>query len=304
MDSLARTEVRRPQVIADFESVTARRSLGALRSLVVHVDAGAHAGTRLRIARSLAQRHGARMTAVYAATSAAAQLPISIESAAIGPAYTFLADVDRARRDDARARFDAVCAEPGAAIDWQEESSLAVFRGFARRSLHADLLVLGQDDPGAPDVGVPADFVESVIIQSGTPALVLPYIPVRAALGTRVLVAWKETAASARALRAALPMLQLATEVRVVSWHHDGDDEPDLNAVASYLSSHGIASRVQNAPANDTEIGDRLLSTAADVSADLLVMGCYGHSRARELVLGGVTRTLLRSMTLPVLMAH
>ena len=303
MDTRTKTDATRSPAIADVKPPTALRSLGALRSLVVHFDAGPRAEARLRVARSLAQRHDATVTAVYAATPAAAQLPISIEGAAIGPAYTFLAELDRQRRDDALARFQAVRAEPGAPVEWQEEGGVTLFRSFARRALHADLLVLGQHEPRAADVGVPADFVESIVIQSGTPALVVPYIPVRKTIGTRVVVAWKETAASARALRAALPMLQLANEVHVVSWREEGDDT-DPNAVASYLSRHGVDSRVHDWPEKGGAIGDRLLSLASDVSADLLVMGCYGHSRARELVLGGVTRTLLRSMTLPVLMAH
>jgi nucleotide-binding universal stress UspA family protein len=304
MDTLARTEARRSQAIEDVGPGTGLRSLGSLRSILVHLDAGTHAQTRLRIARSLAQRHDAAVTAVYAAIPAAAQLPISIEGAAIGPAYALLEDVDRARRDAALARFETVRAEPGASLAWREEGGVSPFWSFARSGLYADLLVVGQHEPGAPDFGVPADFVESVIIQSGTPALVLPYIPVQPTFGTRALVAWKETAASARALRAALPLLQLASEVHVVSWYEDSDDETDLQHVASYLSRHGIGSRIHRSQANRVEVGDRLLSKAADVSADLLVMGCYGHSRARELVLGGATRTILRSMTLPVLMAH
>ena len=290
---------------AGSKAASARGSLaGALQSLVVHADAGPHAEMRLRIARSLAQRHDAAMTAVYAATPAAAQLPVTIESAAIGPLYTLLADVDRARREDAKARFEAIRAAAGAPMAWEGAEGLAPFRSFARRALLADLLVLGQHDGGAPDVGVPADFVESVLMQSGTPALVVPYVPVQSTLGTCALIAWKETAASARALRAALPLLEFANEVHVASWHGDDEDETDPDAVAAFLGRHGIASRVRRAPAKGDEVGDRLLSLAAEVSADLLVMGCYGHSRARELVLGGATRTVLRSMTLPVLMAH
>jgi nucleotide-binding universal stress UspA family protein len=305
MQTLARPAARRSQLAVETEATTARRSLvGALRSLVVHVDAGPHTEARLRIARSLAQRHGAAVTAVYATTPAAARIPMTMESAAIAPLYTLLADMDRARRDDAMARFAAVRAAPGALLSWEEASGFAPFLGFARRALLADLLVLGQHDPGAQDVGVPADFVESVLIQSGTPALVLPYVAVQPTIGTCALVAWKETAASARALRAALPVLQFASEVHLVSWSDGDDDGADPNPAAAFLSRHGIPSRVRRSPAKSDEVGERLLSMAAEVSADLVVMGCHGHSRARELVLGGVTRTVLRSMTLPVLMAH
>jgi nucleotide-binding universal stress UspA family protein len=296
MDTLARTDAKRSPM------ASAART-GALQALVVHVDAGPHAEARLRFAGALAQRHDAAVTAVYAAASAA-QLPISIEGAAIGPVYELLADVDRTRREEAMARFEAVRAASLAPLAWEEANGAAPFWAFSRRALCADLLVLGQHDPAAADVGVPADFVESVLIQSGTPALVLPYVPVRSTFGNCALVSWKESAASARALRAALPMLQHASEVHLVSWVQDGEDASEPNAVAEFLRRHGIASRVHCSTAKSDEVGDLVLSKAADVSADLLVMGCYGHSRARELVLGGVTRTVLHTMTLPVLMAH
>jgi nucleotide-binding universal stress UspA family protein len=304
MDTLARAEARRSPAIADVAAGTELLSLGALRSLVVHMDAGPQAETRLRVARSLAQRYEAAVTAIYTATSAARRLPITLESAAIGRVYTWLAEVDRARREEAMARYETVRAMPGAPLAWEEASGAVPFWSLARRALLADLLVLGQHEPGARDVGVPADFVESVLIQSGTPALVLPYVSAQSTLGTCALVAWKANAASARALRAALPMLQFANEVHVVSWDAGSEDESEPDAAASFLRRHGIASRVHRAKANDVEVGERLLSKAADVDADLLVMGCYGRSRARELVLGGVTRTVLRSMTLPVLMTH
>jgi nucleotide-binding universal stress UspA family protein len=302
MDTLGKMDAKSSQITAG--AAAARGSLaGALQSLVVHVDAGPYAEARLRIAHSVAQRHDAAVTAVYAAIPAAGRLPITIEGAAIGPVYTLLADIDRTRREDARARFEVVRAASSAPLAWEEASDTAPLWSFARRALVADLMVLGQHDSGAPDVGVPADFVESVVIQSGTPALVLPYAPAPSTLGTCALVAWKESAASARALRAALPMLQFANEVHVVCWQ-EGDDESEPNAVAAFLRRHGIACRTHRSKAKSLDVGEMLLSKAADVSADLLVMGCYGHSRARELVLGGVTRTVLRSTPLPVLMSH
>jgi nucleotide-binding universal stress UspA family protein len=117
-------------------------------------------------------------------------------------------------------------------------------------------------------------------------------------LGRDVLVAWKPTPEAARAVQAALPLLHAARQVHVAAW---GDDPREIERL---LLLHGIDARYHREPAADAHVGELLLSRAADLSADLLVMGCYGHSRTRELVLGGASRRVLQSMTLPVLMCH
>ena len=142
-------------------------------------------------------------------------------------------------------------------------------------------------------------------MMSGKPALVLPYIGAPKALGDTVLIAWKPTREAARAVAAALPMLQSAKAVHVVSW---GDDESLVSGekldLTTYLKLRGVQTTWHKQGQAPNDLGEMLLSFAFDIQADLLVMGCYGHSRAREWMLGGVTRTLMDSMTLPVLMAH
>ena len=275
-----------------------------LQSLLVHVDAGPHAEARIRVARSLADRSGASVTACYAATPLIARMSIGIDGMTAASVFGQLDEIDRSRRNLALARIEQLRTEPGAPLEWQEARGMEPIRSLARRALYADLLVLGQHDPSIEDCGIPADFVESVVIQSGIPALVVPYIRAQQTVGTRVLVAWKETASTARALRAALPLLDRAEEVHVVSWGAEEDSGVGPGAVTAFLQQHGIESRLNFSAEQPSQVGERLLSMAADVSADLLVMGCYGHSRARELVLGGATRSILASMTLPVLMAH
>ena len=204
----------------------------------------------------------------------------------------------------------SVAAKRLAHIEWAEtvgEPSAL----FARQALGADLL-LAQHDPGSAatgrDVraGVSADFAESVLLASGKPVLLLPTIFKPAPIGRVVLVAWKARRESARALSAALPFLQSAERVILALWADPGDGEdaatgPDIELA---LRRHGVNVIVQREVAPTREVGELLLSKAADLGADLLVMGCYGHGRAREWVLGGASRTVLQSMTVPVLMAH
>lgn len=159
--------------------------------------------------------------------------------------------------------------------------------------------MLGQFDRSDPGASiVPSDFVESVIVGSGRPAIVVPFAGDFKTLGSTVLVAWKPTPEAARAVQAALPLLRSARQVHVAGW---GDDPREIERL---LLLHGVDARFHREAEADAHVGELLLSYSADLSADLLVMGCYGHSRTRELVLGGATRQVMQSMTLPVLMSH
>ena len=127
-----------------------------------------------------------------------------------------------------------------------------------------------------------------------------------AAVGQTVVIAWKPTREAARAVSAAVPLLQRARRVHVMAW---GEDEEQVTGARldldGYLKLRGVEPVWHREGGEEpADLGDLLLSRAFDLEADLLVMGCYGHSRAREWVLGGTSRTVLRSMTLPVLMAH
>ncbi len=253
----------------------------------------------------MAERHGASLTALYAVTSAFVALPFAMaESAAAGQ---MLADLDRGRRSQARQYFDQTLGTPGPAVTWEDMQAEPVILGSAQRALNADLLVLGQheiDPAHAHDV--PPEFVQSLLIDSGKPAIVVPHTWDASPVGDRVLVGWNATRESARALAAALPLLQHAQQVDVAVWQDDvGRGTQDIRAqLVAYLQAHGVAATLHWYGAAPGNLGDPLLTLAADLSSDLLVMGCYGHSRAREIILGGTSSTVLRNMTLPVLMAH
>ncbi|MDI1339414.1 universal stress protein [Polaromonas sp.] len=275
-----------------------------LTQLLVHLDALPQAAQRLDAACRIGQAHGAAVTGLYAVTPSFVALPFAPE---VGPGVAAaLREIDDELRARARAAFDCVQAKPGMQAAWAEVGDDPIMGVFAQQALYADLLVLGQHDPAStPATGVPADFAESVMVASGKPALILPYIGVPASIGDTMVLAWKPTREAARAVSAALPLLQRARRVHVLSWS-DADEAVsgqrlDLD---SYLKLHGVDATWHRETGAPELLGELLLSRAFDLEADLLVMGCYGHSRAREWVLGGTSRTVLRSMTLPVLMAH
>lgn len=275
------------------------------QQVLVHVDANTRSRQRLQIANTLATQHGAALQAMYAATSSAVAMtypdPVSADLVAR------MVQEDVQRRARCRAMFDAVAVSTGMRASWSEAGQAPLADNFAQQALFADLLLLGQNDPSADaQHEVPPDFVESVLAASGKPGLIIPYVGDFDHVGETVVIAWKDSREAARAVGAALPLLQRAQKVHVLAW---GQPAPPIGGngldLDSYLRRHGVQARWhREGVAESDTLGDQLLSRACDLGAELLVMGCYGHSRMREWMLGGTSRTVLRSMTLPVLMAH
>jgi nucleotide-binding universal stress UspA family protein len=279
--------------------------MDSLASILVHVDGGRHSLQRLQWARGLAAQHAAQARALFAVSPRFLPLPLP-EGGAIPP-EPLLDEIEPKHREQAKASFARASGGSGWPMQWRELDGEAPIAGFARQALTHDLLVLGQHDgtdPSARDV--PADFVPSVLIESGRPAIVLPKAsPHTFEEFSNVLLAWWPTRECAAALVAALPMLQRAQEVHLVSCADEAHPAVRMHEeVIEHLRNHGVESVRRHRSTDAHDPGAALLALAGGIGADLLVMGCYGHSRARELVLGGATRTVLRDLDLPVLMSH
>lgn len=276
-----------------------------MRSILVHLDASAACAVRLHVARQLAEQHGASVTALFAVAPGSSGLPTSFSAAAIAGAVQSI-DIDG--RHHARASLERAVALGGPPVAWQESAAEAPLRALSRQALLADLLVLGKRDPGGPHAEqLPPDFAESVVIDSGKPALVVPDNAPVTQVGRIITIAWKPSRESARAVAAALPLLQRAQAVHVLMWQDKQEAKPaahHLGQLAVFLLRHGVAVQTHALGAAPSRIGDAILGEARRHGADLLVMGCYGRSRARELLLGGASRSVLQAMPLPVLMAH
>lgn len=277
----------------------------SLAQLLVHLDASPQVAKRLMAARQIAQATGAAVTALYAVTPNFVELPFVPE---LGPGVAAdLREIDDALRAGTRTAYEKSLNEAGVPVAWAEVCDEPVIALFAEQALYADLLVMGQHDPvSIPSSGVSADFVESVLVASGKPALVLPYAGrLPAVIGETAVIAWKPSREAALAVSAAMPLLQRARQVHVLAWESAQSSANDsLLSLAGYLKLHGVTPVWHRQGEEPAALGELLLSRVCDLEADLLVMGCYGHSRAREWILGGTSRTVLRSMTVPVLMAH
>jgi nucleotide-binding universal stress UspA family protein len=182
-----------------------------------------------------------------------------------------------------------------------DAASVDVGGEVSRLARYFDATIVQQPDPKDPRT---ADTIETVLLGSGRPVLIAPYIPVPPQLGT-VIAAWDEGRPAARAVADALPLLTFADRVEIVSVTDAGGDRPlPSEGMARHLARHGIRAEAARLVRGEVGIADTLLSHASDVDAGLIVMGGYGHSRLREIVLGGTTRTILQTMTVPVLMSH
>lgn len=269
------------------------------KSMLLHLDGSARTAERIKLAGQLAEIFDAEVIAKPCIYSALMRYPFAIEAGS--EAVEIMREVDKEAREKIYAMFQANIMG-SQRMHWEEPDSDGPW-GFGKRALYADLLVLGQRDKSDPmHVELPDDFLPSVLVQSGRAALVVPYAGPIGSVGRDVLVAWKETRESARAVTAALPWLLRAKKVHAVAYGNDV--EASLKKLRNYLHQQGVQQLVLHSGDEDEDVGNKLLSLASDMGSDLLVMGCYGHSRAREWVMGGATLSMLQSMTLPVLMSH
>jgi nucleotide-binding universal stress UspA family protein len=274
------------------------------KSILVHYDAGRTAPARLETAIEIANTHGAHIACLYALSA------VPAASYAYEATEVIREAAQRVRAErlvEARRGYDECLRRTGFdRAEWRESEADAR-DAVTSQARYADLVVIGQKNPEWPS-GVDREFERSVPLAVGRPVLVVPYAYERRPVGHRVMVAWNASRESARAVSDALPLLKRASHAHVVAFRPEKSDaahgeEPGAD-IAQYLARHGVKVTVSRYDAPDVDVGNQLLSRAFDLSADLIVMGAWGHSRLREFVLGGVTRTLLESMTVPVLMSH
>ena len=259
------------------------------------------------VAGRLAERSNAHLIGLNVA-NALAHMPAM--PALVGPedfaAFEAIDDETAARL---KAAFDEVTHNRAFVAEWRnvkivgmEPVSAVIEHGRA-----ADLIVASQSDPDWEMSGL-FDAPERLALESGRPVLVVPYAGRFGEIGKRVMVAWSGKREGARAVFDALPLLKSADKVTllcVVGRDADGESGQLPGAeIAASLARHGVKVTVRKTLADEVGVADEILARLADEGSDLLVMGAYGHSRLREMVFGGVTRHILRHMTVPTLMSH
>jgi nucleotide-binding universal stress UspA family protein len=284
-----------------------------LRDLIVVLDGSPRDEARLALALGLARRHDAHLTGFCPLDGLVGVHP----SVVVGPYPEMFAFPEAVREFRARAtekargmgeEFRNQLQRHGINGEW-EVATGSPADVVAQRARSTDLLVLGQADPEEGTLHRPMALIEDALMRTGRPLLLVPYAGRFEGTGSNVLVGWNDSREAARAVHDMLPLVGSSTKATILTIQHGREFESDRelpNAeIAAHLARHGLqvtATRaVRDASVSDADI---LLNYASDLGADLLVIGGYGRSRAREILLGGITRDLLRCMTLPVLMSR
>lgn len=278
------------------------------KTIMVHVDETARSVGRTELAAAIAREHGAHL--IGAAASGFPEMMFAGDGIVTGvPVPPWPLEELRVGAERALDVFEATARRAGAvSIERRcldEDAGVAM----AMQSRYCDLAIIGQVGSGEFFPRQRSDFADYVVLNSARPVLVLPPAGVQHPPGTRVTLAWNGSNEAARAVAGALPVLQRAQQVDVAIF--DPQRQPDANAhgqepgadIARYLARHGVRVDVTVSAAGRDE-GASLLAFANDKGSDLIVMGAYGRSRFREILLGGMTRGVLANSTLPLWMAH
>lgn len=276
------------------------------RTILVHVDDTRHVQQCVHVAANIAKRESAHLIGAAATGIRTPLYPAGIVDPYL-PEFPAGAEQVHDRINRALSVFDAAVRRIGVAsfetrlIDGEPGQAISM---LAR---HCDLAVLGQSDPDDPAPLAPSDFPQHVILHCARPVLVVPYAGQVDTVGERPLVAWDASSSAARAVASAIPLLRRAAQVELVMFdpekHGDAHARQSLSDIALYMARHDINVNFTQRSANGP-VGAALQGMADELGSDVIVMGAYGHTRFREILLGSVTRSSLGSMTVPVLMSH
>jgi nucleotide-binding universal stress UspA family protein len=298
------SDIRRPKMKLSSRSTGTVMNLG---TILVHLDHSAHCAARIGFAATLARQHASHLIGL---------VPTGLYDGTIPADFIAGKDTDfiAASSDFLRVRAEGVAHTFRKLIEGPRSISCEVrlvdqpsVEAVIRHGRSSDLVIVGQSRRGDKDTMTAGDLPEQVTLHAGRPVLVVPLAKPSREFGRNVLVAWDGSREAAIALRDALPLLSRAADVVLLSLHR-GQASKDpcevlIPQTLAWLSRHGVKASVEQHVADDG-FADALLSHAAHREVGLIVMGAYGHSRVRELVLGGVTRGILERSDVPVLMAH
>ncbi len=276
----------------------------AFKTILVHVDDTSRTPTRIKLAAELAVRLEAHLLGI-ADTGVSRFIYQDGNINGVDPSLLSHLEYLRERATQNIADFKIQADRLGVHSFEGDITQDDAFGGIGMRARYCDMVVVGQTNPEETSPAVMDDFPEYMVLNSGRPVLVIPYAGEFANLGKRPLVAWDGSRAATRAITDAIPFLRAAdmVQVAIINPKMDQHGEQPGADLAAYLARHGVKLEV-SVNRTKLDIGNALLSLASDLNSDLIVMGGYGHSRFREMIMGGATRAILESMTVPILMSH
>jgi nucleotide-binding universal stress UspA family protein len=274
----------------------------AIRSILVHVNDDTNNDTTIRAAISIARQNEAVLTGLYVRP-----FPIVVPVAPIGGAMPVIDGMIEAYQqacEAVRKRFETATTGAGISHDWRDDDGDPAEQiGFHGR--YTDIVVLGQVPPDQSDGRTPRDFPAIATMNSGRPTLAIPYAGEHGTTIKRAMLCWNATREASRALHDSLMILQPGARIDVLCVDaEDGQDRLPGAEIAAHLTRHGFEAVAHHLASGDLSASETILSASAEMDSELIIMGAYGHARIREIALGGVTRSLMEHMPVPVLMAH
>ncbi|CAB3827268.1 MAG: universal stress protein [Achromobacter pulmonis] len=277
------------------------------RRISVHLDHGFDCARRTQVALALARRHQAELVGLYA-TSAPPQYYYG-ESVLLSRTLSVIRDLQTQNRDAVHKAFleAAAALDVPAAVRSVDNGSPSACVALLGRT--SDLIVVSQENPDDIEAAHEIEFVEQTLLTAGRPVLVVPSSGDFPVIGERVLYCWDGSREAARALADAAPLLRAASHLVVLTMDEGAASRKGAAVPFADLASYCVA---QGMPAPEhvcrdikgVGVGSTILNAAADHSADLIVMGAYGHSKLREWAMGGATASILASMTVPIMFSH
>jgi len=274
-----------------------------IKAIIVNLGAGKSGKIVGDYAISVASRLEAHITGI-----AIAFVP---DNQAAGTALIPVEKIEALQRDNEAAAetvvdwFAAATARAGVSTEKRIlRVNMSTADQFGRIARRFDLAIVGQVEPdGSP---IQAMILESTLFESGRPMIIVPYVQTTPLKLDRIMICWDGSRPATRAIADAMPFLKRAENIEVVSVTSERGKQDEIEGadMGHHLARHGFKVEVTRIMRGELDVEDVLLSHAADSDADFMVMGGYGHSRLREFILGGVTRSILRTMTVPTLMSH
>jgi nucleotide-binding universal stress UspA family protein len=271
-----------------------------MKSVLLHIQDDEGLEARLQVALAVVRASGGHLTCIHVT-------PMSTYAGfeAYGGAYVLTDLFNQLEEHEAamRARIEAQLVSEDVAWSYERQTSDPVSALVSHGAL-ADLIVVGRSHASQSSAYRPMSIIGQVLSVSHTPLLVCSKDQKRFDPLGRAVIAWNGSFEAANALRAALPLLRQASAVHIVTVNEDKDfDFPPLGA-SEYLSRHNVQSELVRETKGTLSVEDRIVATAQGLGAAFLVIGAYGHARAREFLFGGVTRSLLKECPLPLIAAR
>ncbi|MCF8469127.1 MAG: universal stress protein [Sneathiella sp.] len=272
-----------------------------IKTILLHLTNDSQLDARIETALGLAVDNNAYIVGLY--TIAQVTVPTSFMGYVPPEFIEQSRKVEEENAAAAKAKLESLAARVGRPVE------VVIEEGYApdlinTHALAVDLVIVGQGDPDADNNAQSRYIAEEIVVSSPRPVLVIPFAGKYRNFGSHIIVGWNNSRESSRALHEALPFLEKAEKVTLLSVNATNDESRETAQILAHLKRHGINAEFKSGHWPGLGVGDAMLDALVDYSANMLVMGAYGHSRIREMVLGGATKSILEHMTAPVLFAH